>query len=305
MRHCRPVRSLLPSLDALWHVGLVRARIERFLEPDFTPEIEWLPRAPFSEYYADPFVLQRGPELVIACEAYDYATQRGKLVQLRVDGRALEVTRSVLCSAPHHLSFPCVVHDGARTFVLAEQGARGDTRLRELDLARGTTLAEHVLLRDFAAADPILFQRDGTWWLFATDHAALPDDVLHVFHAEHVLGPYLPHARNPIRRGRAGVRAAGLPFEAHGRWFRAVQDGTRRYGGALQILEMLQCSREAIAERVVRELAPWDRRHGLGLHTLNAAGDVTLLDGLRPSRVPPLGRALVGGLAASAVRSPP
>ncbi len=289
---------LLPQLDALWHIGIVRAPIARFVDPAFEPQIEWLPRAPVHEYYADPFALQSEQGLVVICEAYDYTRRKGRLVELREQAPgSLQFTRRTLHAPAHHVSFPCPVHDDGRVFCVPEQGATGRTSLLELDLARGRVSAEHIVLDAFGAADPVLFRRAGLWWLFVLHHAALPRQELHVFFAESLLGPYHAHRHNPLSRDGSHVRAAGLPFEADGRWYRPVQDGSARYGGALALLEIVSCSPELIEEHVVRRLVPSDPLFGLGFHTLSAAGPITLVDGLRPSRVPPICRALAGVFA--------
>ena len=63
--------------------------------------------------------------------------------------------------------------------------------------------------------------------------------------------------------------------------FRPAQDGSRRYGYAIEIRQIVTLTPERFEERVVASLYPdWDK--GLiGMHTLNTDGRATVVDGLR------------------------
>jgi hypothetical protein len=284
-------------MDALWGLGIVFAPIARFLDESFVPEVRWLDVAPFRQYFADPFarVAPTTPgTLEVYCEAYDYTRRRGHIVAfpLRAErGECFVGEPRVALAAPHHVSFPCLVEDGDELYCVPEQGATG-----RVTLYRRERRAPHAfvpladLVQGFEAADPVLFRHGGLHWLFVTDRAC----GLHAFYANEIRGPFARHPKNPLRRDRGWTRAAGSPFVHEGRIFRAVQDGRLRYGGAAAITEIVTLDPEAFEERIVRRIGPFDRRFPLGLHTISAAGDATLIDGLRPSRVPPFARAFAG-----------
>jgi hypothetical protein len=292
-------------MDALWGVGLAYAPIARFLDEDFVPEVHWLDVAPFGQYYADPFALPAtGPGPVrVFCEAYDYARRRGHIVSFAIDPGAQGDVRlidppRVALAARHHLSFPApVVDETGRVYAVPEQGATGRVTLyRADDDANPTRFAPHAdLVGSLDAADPILFRHRGLYWLLVTDRTY----TLYAYFAPDLATPFVAHPMNPLTRDAGGTRAAGLPFVHQGSLFRPVQDGRRRYGGAIAITEVRRLDPEGFEERVVRRLEPFDARFPLGLHTLSAAGPVTLLDGLRPSRVPPFARALAGFVSPS------
>ncbi|MFO0679769.1 MAG: hypothetical protein U0169_24805 [Polyangiaceae bacterium] len=280
-------------MDTLWHVGIVRAGVAAFADATFVPEVRWLPDAPFDAYLADPILHTTGDGHVLVCERYDYATRRGSIVLAPFDDGAVGSFRTI--HAPgHHVSFPSLFASEGVTYATFEESARRRVVLHrwagmDLPFEPVATLLEGV-----RAVDPFVFFHGGIHWLFVTDD----EDVLRIFHADRVLGPYLPHRKNPFPRSPFGERSAGRPFARDGRTFRPVQVGHPRYGAATEIREIFHLSPDAFDERPVRRIDPVPGRFGLGLHTVNGHGTWSVVDGLRRSRMPPVIRAVAGSVGA-------
>jgi hypothetical protein len=140
---------------------------------------------------------------------------------------------------------------------------------------------EAVLLAGVPALDPSIVQFDNRWWLF---YAVQRDDTieLHVSYADSVYGPWLPHAKQPVKSDSASCRPAGTPFIHEGRLYRPAQDCSRYYGERVIINEVDLLSPLEFEEKVVSVVEP-DRNGPCpdGLHTLSAMGNTTLIDGKR------------------------
>ncbi|HLY87470.1 MAG TPA: formyl transferase, partial [Acetobacteraceae bacterium] len=104
--------------------------------------------------------------------------------------------------------------------------------------------------------------------------------TLHIAFAERLQGPWRPHPGNPVRRDRASTRPGGTPQVIDGRVMLPVQDCSHTYGGAIRPLffDRLDPTRvETEAGSLIAipaDFAPYVE----GMHTLAAAGDVTLID---------------------------
>ncbi|GAC1525126.1 MAG: hypothetical protein NVS2B8_09740 [Vulcanimicrobiaceae bacterium] len=260
-----------------WTVGVVTARPQAFLEPDFRPHVRWY-EPPTGDSLADPFILTATAQTVtLLCERWTSIGGRGRIVHgTAVDGTlGLEEAHR----EPHHLSYPFVVRDGNVTYCVPERHESGELALYRVD-DRGWH-REHILLT-LAAVDATLFEHDGRWWIFTGDQTRLPNVNLFAYHADTLAGPWVPHARNPIKTDVRSARGAGVPFRAEAGLIRPSQDCSQTYGGALAFNRIERLDPTEFFETVVGRFDParldgsWD-----ACHTLSFAGDICALDARR------------------------
>jgi hypothetical protein len=277
--------ALSLHFDRLWHVGVIDASIQRLLEPGFRPDIRWLPRPAFAEFWADPFAVQEGEDLCLFVEAYDYRARRGRILSTRLSRGAWSAP--VEAFAPeHHVSYPFLYREGQQLVCVPEQCQAGRLCLYEVDLARGTLGRELARILDFAGVDPVLFFDGAHYWILATENRPERSGALFAFYADTLAGPYRAHAHNPLRVGPRWVRNAGTPFLHEGALYRPTQDSRLRYGHAVDLTRITVLTPDRFEQEHVTRVEPWDADYRLGVHTLSASGSCTLVDGLRPSWVP-------------------
>ena len=203
----------------------------------------------------------------------------------RLAGRAGGRPRA-LATPTRHISYPYVVEEAGRAYVTPETAELGEVGLyRLLD---GPPRVEKVatLVDGIAAVDPTVVRHGGRWWLFFTDGGRDPDAALHAWYADRLLGPWRPHARNPVTVDVRCGRPAGTPFTHDGALFRPAMDNSSSYGGRVVITRVLELTPDAFAERTVAVVPPFPGRFGDGLHTIAGAGPVTVVDGKRRAVVP-------------------
>jgi hypothetical protein len=137
------------------------------------------------------------------------------------------------------------------------------------------------LISGRSLVDPTLFEHGGLWWLLCGDGNG-DGHALHAWYADTPLGPWRPHRNSPIKPIDRCSRPGGTPFMHRGRLFRPAQDGTRTYGGRVVIYEVTALDPDQFSERIAAVIEP-DRNGPFpnGLHTISAAGDVTLIDSKR------------------------
>jgi hypothetical protein len=285
-----------------WRLGVIDVPVTSLVSLPKPPPARWL--APYQGlgYWADPAAVA-GSESRILAEYFDERSGVGRIEQLRFSPSQQGVAdRQVMpLGEGRHTSFPNAVQLDGRWLGLAETAALRACVLHEID-AQGHWKPLADLLPGMAAADPALFMWEGRYWLACTDVDQGAMDNLCLFHADRPEGPWLPHANNPVKVDVGSARMAGALFWHQGELYRPAQNCLGTYGASVVLQRVLRCTPTDYEEEPVRQLNP--DRHGPcphGLHTINAWGSRTLVDGKRHVFSPTLGwlklRRRLGGSA--------
>ncbi len=263
-----------------WNIGIVEAPIQAFLTPGAKPAVRWLAPPAASEFVADPFALYDGKSLSLLCEQFRYAASRGRIAcaQLDLEGRASGLTAAL--EMPAHMSYPYLLeHDGEIYCIPETAEAREVALYKARELPTQWTRVG-TLLADVAACDSTVFAYEGRWWLLHTDAEEDPNLKLYAWHAPSLFGPWQPHANNPIKTDIRSARPAGTPFFHEGHLYRPAQDASVRYGGRLRLQRILRLTPTEFREETAAIIAPYaGSPYSQGMHTLAAAGPITLVDG--------------------------
>jgi hypothetical protein len=274
----------MPRRSDIWRIGLIDAPIATVAAPGGleAATVRWLAEEPPFAFLADPFGLVRDGRLHVFAEAYDYRTRHGVIDLLEIGPDLAQVGRRTVLREPWHLSYPFVFEGEGATWMIPEAHRSGGCTLyRSTEFPTRWEAAARLEL-DTPAIDPTVFRHDGLWWIAYSPSGsqAFKQGRLHLAHAEALTGPWRTHPRNPVRIDRASSRPGGTVFVDGGTLVLPVQDCSRTYGGAIRLLRILELS----PERFVAEAGgPMSAPAGVapycdGLHTLAAAGDVTLID---------------------------
>jgi hypothetical protein len=265
-----------------WNVGIVYAPIHKLLTSETLPQIHWFPQEERTLSLADPFAIRQGEKTIVLAEKYDYRSARGFICAMESrEDKSFSPPRPVM-NLPGHVSYPyLLVHKGDIYCV------PGTERELEVNLYKARSFPDEwvkvaSLIRGFAAVDPTVFYHEGLWWLLCTDGESGPDSKLFGWYAADLLGPWLPHTANPLKTDVRSSRPAGTPFVHNGQLYRPAQDGSRTYGGAVVINRILRLTPTEFQEEAVAVVRPNpDSPYPDGLHTISAAGDITIIDGKR------------------------
>ena len=244
--------------------------------------LHWLPPMGSFRFIADPFALWRDGRLTVFVEGYDYRTRRGWIDALVLDERFAVAERGTVLCEPWHLSYPFVFEAEGETWMLPEASRSGQLTLyRAVDFPWRWEAAHRIVL-DCVPIDATPLHHAGRWWLFYTSGDREVDKMtaLHIAYADRLTGPWTPHPLNPVRVDAGSARPGGSPVVLGNDVWLPVQDCRRTYGGAIRPLRITTLTTEAFAAEVVGAItAPPDCAPFVeGLHTLSAAGPVTLVD---------------------------
>jgi hypothetical protein len=236
---------------------------------------------PADRTWADPFPIESSGRHFVFFEELPFDTGKAHIsvMQIGRDGR---------CSAPqrvlerdYHLSYPFLLeHEGALYMIPETAQNRTVELYRCVEFPLRWKL-EKVLLDGVRLVDATVQRGADRWWLFANGapgSSRVFDDELHIFHSEKVLGEWRPHARNPVKSDARCTRPAGRLYWRAGALYRPAQICAPRYGAGLSINRVLRLTPQDYAERQVERVLP-DRGRGLlGLHTVNRAGELVVVD---------------------------
>lgn len=271
----------------VWNVGIVRAPIETFLDPGFRPAIQWLPALPRGAFRADPFGLMRAGRLTVLCEHFEYREDRGWIVALGPGVPGDQNQARVAIAPPFHVSYPYLIEHEGQILCIPETHQAREIALYRADEfpTRWTKVA--TLLDGVPALDATVFRHGDRWWLTCTMQGATERSHLFLYHAPDLLGPWTAHVANPVKIDVRSARPGGTPFAHQGTLYRPAQDSSRTYGGCVVINRVIALTADRFEEESVAVVGPFpESPYPDGVHTLSAAGAVTLLDAKRVVLLP-------------------
>jgi hypothetical protein len=267
-----------------WCIGWAEISIARFLQAPDAVTFQWLRPRHRTELLADPFGLEESGRLTIFAEHLTYGRTKGQLVRIAADAPHDEP--GLVMKRPFHLSYPFIVEDQGRRYIVPEQGESGFLAFYPLD--GGALGAPVAILNGLDAVDPTFIKHDGLWWLFCTRRSMGPNTALHLYFAERLLGPYRPHPQNPIVTDPAHARPAGRIIRLGDTLLRPAQDCVRSYGASITLCEIDTLTPRHYAEHPARRLMPGEVAGGFteGLHTLDHTEHFVLIDTKRMAFAP-------------------
>ena len=213
-----------------------------------------------------------GYDGTIWCEGLETWSGKGRLLVFSPDRPPVAV--DVPGMRGRHCSYPFIVESQGTRYVLPEMASVGPPKLFELEGASIVGSQDVRGLEEFRIIDPTVLFHAGRWWLFG----GLPTtatDLLWLWSATDVSGPYEPHPDNPIVMDVARARSAGPIIAADGRLFRPGQDNRGSYGNGVTFSEIIELSTEKYHEVPRAQVRVAGRK---GPHTLFLDGDSTVVD---------------------------
>jgi hypothetical protein len=235
----------------------------------------WAAMGGTRSYLADPFPFCHNGEHFVFVEEFLYAKQRGCISVLRLDRTGAGEPRIVL-EDTHHLSYPFVFQQDGEIWMIPESAEAGTVALyRAIDFPN-RWVREGNLIEDLEAFDATLMRHQDSLWIFASLRACRSTswDMLGLFHADRLTGPWTPHAANPVLMDAAISRPAGAFHRAGGRWLRPVQDCSKAYGRAISLCRLDRLDETGFAQTPVGRI----ECESFDCHTYNRRAGLEVID---------------------------
>jgi hypothetical protein len=236
---------------------------------------------PPGHFLADPFVLSDHQRSYCFVEDYNYEEARAciSVYELHADG-STRIGPAI--QEPFHLSFPFLFTYQSIHYLCPESSASREIRLYECAALPDQWVFKKTLMRNIAAADTMLLQHDGLWWLLTNiDSAEIGDFCceLHVFYAkEPVTDAWTPHPQNPVIVDPNRARNGGLLFKGAEIYRVSQRQGFDAYGRSAAINRITTLTPITYQEEVVVTIEPEFFPQIKGTHHLHSNGQFTVFD---------------------------
>jgi hypothetical protein len=238
---------------------------------------------PKDRFWADPFPIERNGRYYVFFEELIFARGKAHISVMEVD-RAGRWSKPVpVLERDYHLSYPFLLEHKGALYMIPETGQNRTVEVYRCVSFPDRWKLEAALLEDLCTADATFHQADGKWWMFVGIYSrgsefAEGAEELHLFHADDLLGRWRPHPANPVKSDVRGARPAGRLYEQGKALLRPAQIGVPLYGSGISINQVTRMTATEYAEKEVERLLPRLPKGVLGLHTVNRAGPLTVVD---------------------------
>jgi hypothetical protein len=285
-----------------WNIGIVEQPIEDFINPERPRRpVRWLPAPGKGRFVADPFGLVRDGKLTIWCEYLDYRDGVGTIAAIQPESSPSAAAPRVpvtIGPVPRvHLSYPSVYEHEGKILCIPETQAAREVALYGLERFPDRWIKLATLIENASVVDATLFRHGQLWWLAGASDpgGATVGADLHLWYATDITGPWISHPANPVKTDVCSARPAGTPFVSEGVLYRPAQDSSVTYGSRVVINRVNILTTTAFHEEPVAFVEPdASGPYPDGLHTLSAAGAITLVDGKRLQLAPAEFRRMIG-----------
>src|SRR5215203_2578238 len=236
---------------------------------------------PSDRFWADPFPIRAGGKYYIFFEEYLNRVGRAHISVIEVDHNGIVSGPTEVLKMDCHLSYPFVFEWRGDYYMIPETGDKNAVELYRSVSFPFEWQPAQVLLEAKCPLDTTLIEVNGTWWMFVNiqeEGVKVNWDELHLYYSDSPLGPWKPHARNPVVSDVRSARPAGRLFWSDNILYRPSQDSSMRYGYATTINRITSLSPTEYSEAEVSKILPdWDKDI-LGVHTLNVVDGLTVID---------------------------
>jgi hypothetical protein len=226
-----------------------------------------------ADFVADPFMLHTDGRWYMFFEVLNRETRRGVIGLATSDDGLTWTHEQVVLEEPFHLSFPYVFEwQGERYMIPETLGASAVCLYKADDFP--TRWSRQQKLIEGAHADPSLVRYDDLWWMF-TCTMPYQHDVLRLYFARDLDGPWKEHPRSPIiSNDKSRARPAGRILQRDGHLIRFAQDCVPEYGTRVRAFAISKLTRDMYVEAehasspiLVASGAGWN---AMGMHHVDA-----------------------------------
>lgn len=258
-----------------WKIVVYANQPENGLE---TPWVELDPGP--GSFWADPFIVPHAGGLAVFFEELVYRENRGKISVVHIDESGRRGDARTVLDKPWHLSYPFMRREGGKLFMLPESSAHGTLDVYEcIDFPYRWEFVK-TIVSGVRLADASIVDWQGKLWMFAAhgEHGASNYDELNIYWAASLMGPWTPHALNPVKIDAGSARPAGSMFIDNGRIVRPTQDCRNRYGDKVSLQEILVLDEARFEERSIGGISPGRVSPEDAVHTYNEAAGFAVID---------------------------
>ncbi len=238
-------------------------------------------------FVADPFMINNQGRWYLFFEIMKEPQHKGVIgLATSTDCHEWKYDRVVL-EEPFHLSYPMIFQYNGEILMIPESHAN-----YEISIYKADTFPygwkKYCTLIEGNFSDPTVVYHDKHWYLFTVDR----DDILHLFWADDVFGPWQVHPRSPIVKfDLENARPCGRIITLGDSIIRFTQNCKPGYGWDIRAFIISEISPENYTEKPYSNnpllkgtgiITDWNgiRMHQIDLHKTGANNWIAVTDGV-------------------------
>jgi hypothetical protein len=264
-----------------WGIGFLKGSMADIIRNKKTAlRFEWMSLNNKTVSYADPFVFKTDDGRInILFESVSSYILDGKISLMVCNDNLEPVLEKVVLNTSDHLSYPSVFKESGKIYVFPENALGGSLSCYEFDQVKNSFINKREIIQ-LPLLDSTILKYQNRYWLFATLLGDTLNSDLHIFYADSLFGPYIPHKGNPVKKHLNGSRPAGNFIEVDGEIYRPTQNCSNYYGESLTINKVMTLSTTEFEEEEYMIIEPnKNDEFNYGIHTINAVDDIIIVDG--------------------------
>ncbi len=269
-----------------WVIGLAYGDIKEIIRSrTFDQKIKWLPVSSIYHFYGDPF-LHRSEDgnMNILFEDFAFDDNYGNISILTLDNDLNIVDQKIMLDTGSHLSYPFIFKENNKNYVFPEAARSGVLTCYEFDSTRRSLYFLKEII-NLPLLDSTILKYNNKYWLFGTLNDANNGYILNVYFSDNLLGPYVPHPANPIKKGLNETRSAGHFIEVDGNLYRPTQNCANSYGESITVNKITTLNESEVIEEPYMKIRIDDnnwKNHSIHtIHTLNSLDGIIAVDGIK------------------------
>jgi hypothetical protein len=272
--------SLFNKLFALekWNIGYVYQTPQSLIHFKKLSAITWLKEYSADEA-ADPFIIDINGRNFIYFEEHSFWKGRGELMVMdKLDFKNKNKVSGIVPQSIH-LSYPYVFKADSKLYCIPETSAAKEIGLYEVDVHNPHKFQKiKTVVSGKSFVDSSIISYKNKYWLFTSISGK--QGQLYIYYSDTLEGEFKPHSLNPITVEPNVSRSAGRLFMVDQKLYMPSQNPKKCYGGSITINEITQITGSEFQYNTAFELMP-QLPYDMGLHTINFAGDLIIVDGKR------------------------
>ena len=228
---------------------------------------------------ADPFIICHEGQYYVFYEQINpnrlwkdrIGEQIGEIYYSKISSN-LEFSKPELAlSTKYHLSFPFLIRDKEKIYMLPEQSKCTGLLLYECKTFPNKWTPVCELLKG-SFVDSVIFFYEDLYWLFTVESIGDSNAKENLYYSSILCTKeWTFHSTINISKKKVSRRGAGNIFMKDGRIYRPVQHNQEYYAQGITMLEIITLSKTKYEERPIGEI-------GRNIHTLNILDELVIID---------------------------
>ena len=237
---------------------------------------------PNNSFLADPFVITYEKRTVIFVEQFIISEKKGVIAAVDVSS-SKEIFLGPVLIEPFHLSFPFVFEVEGNLYMIPETSEIREIRLYKCYEFPGKWQHHKTLIKEIDAADSMVFNDSGMWFMLTNvcsanqgDH----DSELHIFYTPDMFkSDWIPiNSGNPVIFDSRKARNGGF-FYFDSTLYRVNQiHSGRTYGESFAINKVEKLTPDGYKEVYIQTVGPYFKKNGLKAHHFNSNSELSVID---------------------------